>query len=360
MITNTHTYIIAEAGVNHDGSLSKAFKLIDAAVECGADAIKFQTFNASKLAARTVKKANYQLARTSANESQYDMLEKLEISFEDHIKLNNYCGVKNIDFLSTPFDDMSLAFLANNLLLKKLKIGSGDITNAPLLLAAGQTNCDIIISTGMCSLSEIEQALGVLAFALTQRSNPSKTAFREAYFSDPGRQALADRVTILHCTSQYPAPFEEVNLRALSTIASSFLLPVGYSDHTDGIAVSQAAAALGATIIEKHLTLDRSSKGPDHQASIEPHQFSKMVIGIRQIEKSLGKPVKIIEKSELSTVKVSRRVLVASQHIEKGEHFTEDNIIVLRAGSGISPFEYWEILGQTATSDFSIGEPIKL
>lgn len=360
MITNTPTYIIAEAGVNHDGSLQKAFKLIDAAVGCGADAIKFQTFNATKLAVNTVKKAHYQMANTSTNESQYDMLKDLEISFEDHVKLKNYCDNKNIDFLSTPFDDVSLAFLANDLLLKKLKISSGDITNAPLLLAAAQTDCEIIISTGMCGLSEIEQALGVLAFGLTQRSNPLKTAFREAYFSDTGRNALADRVSILHCTSQYPAPFEEVNLRALSTIKSSFLLPVGYSDHTAGIAVSQAAAALGASIIEKHITLDRSSKGPDHQASIEPHQFSKMVTGIRQIEKSLGRALKIIEKSEVSTAKVSRRVLVANQNIKKGEHFTEDNISVLRAGSGLCPMEYWEILGQTATSNFSIGEPIKL
>jgi N-acetylneuraminate synthase len=346
-------YIIAEAGVNHNGDLQLAKRLIDVAAEAGADAVKFQTFKADKLVSRNAAKAEYQARLTDAQESQYAMIKKLELDEGAHEALAQHCQTRGIEFLSTPFDLESLAMLAGKFNLARIKLPSGDITNAPLLLTAARTGKPVILSTGMSTLGEIETALGVLAFGYTEKdAPPSLPAFEQAYGSEPGRQALRDKVTLLHCTTEYPAPFAEVNLRAMITLQQVFGLPIGYSDHTPGIAIPVAAVAMGALTIEKHFTLDRNLPGPDHKASLEPDELKQMVVSIREVELALGSPVKQPSASELKNRPIARKSLIAACDIRKGELFTRDNLAVKRPGDGISPMQYWEWLGKIADRDY--------
>lgn len=360
MMKTQHTYIIAEAGVNHNGSMELAKQLIDAAAESGADAVKFQTFQADKLVSKRTPKAAYQQITTTKAESQYEMLKKLEIDIESHQLLIGYAEQKGIQFLSTPFDAESVDLLAKQLDLPKLKVSSGDITNAPLLLKLAAAGKPIILSTGMSSLGEVETALAVLAFGFIHPDgNPSVEAFQQAFISNEGRQALKEKVTILHCTSEYPSPFEDVNLKAMNTLQAAFDLPVGLSDHTSGIAVPIAATARGGVVIEKHFTLDRKLPGPDHQASLEPEELKQMVTAIRQVELALGSPVKHPAPSELKNKTVVRKSLVAARAIQRGEPFTEENLTIKRPGDGINPIYYWNWLKKVADKDYEADEAVK-
>ncbi len=354
------TVVIAEAGVNHNGSRELAFKLVDAAKVAGADIVKFQTFKAKNLASKLAQQAEYQVENTQKEESQLAMLKRLELPYELHHELIDYCNKVGIEFLSTAFDSESLSFLVNDLGLKTLKLPSGEITNAPLILEHARTGCDIILSTGMATLAEVEDALGVIAFGLTQDkfSHPSSNAFKEAYASLEGQSALREKVTILHCTTEYPAPMNEINLRAMDTLGSSFGLRAGYSDHSEGITIPIAAVARGAVLIEKHFTLDKTMEGPDHKASLEPHELSAMVEAIRNVECALGSGVKSPTNSEVKNKAVARKSLVAMADIATGELFTIDNVTVKRPGTGISPFQYWEMLGERSLKSYKQDEEI--
>jgi len=354
------TLIIAEAGVNHNGDTKIAFELVDAAYKAGADIVKFQTFKAKNLVTESAKQAEYQLRNTSKSESQFDMLSRLELSFEAHHQLVKYSQSLGIEFLSTAFDSESLDFLVNDLGLTRLKIPSGDITNAPLVLEHARTGCDLIVSTGMATLSEIEAVLGVIAFGYTIDENiePSESAFMQAYASIEGQKALKQKVTILHCTTEYPAPMSEINLKAMDTLGNAFELPAGYSDHSEGITIPIAAVARGAVLIEKHFTLDKNMDGPDHKASLEPSELSAMVAAIRQVEVALGVGVKSPTESEVKNKAVARKSLVASRSIKAGELLSEDNISIKRPGVGVSPYRYWGLLNKPATGDYSAGDLI--
>lgn len=355
-----HLFIIAEAGVNHNGSLERAIQLVDAAAEAGADAVKFQTFKADKLVGRAAPKAEYQIENTGASESQHEMIRKLELDEAAHLRLKQHCHGKGIEFLSTPFDMESLTMLVSRFDISLVKLASGEITNAPFLLAAARTGKPVILSTGMSDLGDVENALGVLAFGYTRHETaPSLAAFKAAYCSEAGQSALRDRVTLLHCTTEYPAPFAEVNLRAMETLRQAFGLPVGYSDHTPGIAISIAAAALGATVMEKHFTLDRNLPGPDHKASLEPGELAEMVRAIRQVEQSLGSPRKAPAPAELKNRPIARKSLVAARDISPGETLTAENLAIKRPGSGISPIHYWDWLGKVATRAYVADELIE-
>jgi len=345
--------IIAEAGVNHNGSLDMALQLVDAAVDAGVDIVKFQTFKPAKVVSKIAPKAEYQIRQTQDNKSQLEMIEQLELSKAEHRVIKDYCKRKNIKFMSTPFDEDSLGFLVSDLNVDIIKISSGDLTNAPLLLKAAQTQRPIILSTGMGTLGEIEMALGVLAFGYNQSaSKPSIKAFIEAFRSDWGQQLLKSRVTLLHCTTEYPAPYNEVNLRVMDTLNLAFGLPVGYSDHTMGLAIPVAAVARGARIIEKHFTLDKSLPGPDHAASLEPQELNQLVALVRQVEMALGSNIKIPTDTEIKNIAIARRSLIALKDIKMGDCFSEKNLGVKRPGNGISPFRYWELLGEVSTNDY--------
>ena len=345
------TLIIAEAGVNHNGSLDLAKKLVDVAINAGADVIKFQTFKSENLVTKTAVQADYQVVNTGLEESQYSMLKRLELSFEDFIELKKYCDIKNIEFMTTAFDHESLEFIVNTLGVKRLKIPSGEITNGPLILEHAKHKLPIILSTGMSTLSEIEVALGVIAFGLLGLEKPSLNAFQLAYFSDEGQDALKKFVTVLHCTSEYPAPFSDVNLRCMNTFKSTFCLPSGYSDHTNGIAIPIAATAMGASIIEKHFTLDKKMAGPDHNASLDPIQLQQMVASIREVEMAVGNGVKKPTVSELKTREVVRKSLVIKSSIEKFQDL-KYHITIKRPGTGISPMEYWSYIQKRTTKKY--------
>jgi len=345
--------IIAEAGVNHNGDEGMAFALVDAAINSGADAIKFQTFKSEKLVTKNALKANYQTKTTSKEESQLDMLKNLELSYASHHKLLTYCNNNNIEFISTAFDLESLNFLVNDLNLNKIKISSGELTNAPLLLAHAQAGCELIVSTGMSTLDEIEESLGVIAYGFLGGQSPSKKSFKEAFNSDEGKSILNEKVTLLHCTTEYPAPLGDINLNAMQTMKSAFNLKVGYSDHSEGINVPIAATALGATIIEKHFTLDKTLPGPDHIASLDPNELAGMVRAIRIVENIMGDGLKMPMPSELANKKTARKSLVAAVSIKKGDVFTDKNITSKRPGMGISPIEYWGLLGTLAKKSYS-------
>lgn len=353
------TFIIAEAGVNHNGDINLAKQLIDIAADAGADAVKFQTFQADRVVSRYAPKAEYQTQTTGKTESQLEMLRQLELSASDHEVLISHAQSRGIQFLSTPFDVPSLHLLTRDLGLKTIKIPSGEITNAPFLLEIARSAERIILSTGMSTLAEVEAALGVLAFGLTKdKAIPQRGDFEQAFASDQGQQELRDRVTILHCTTEYPAPFAEVNLRAMDTLVTAFGLPVGYSDHTPGIHVSLAAVARGARIIEKHFTSDRTLPGPDHQASLEPQELNQLVRQIREIEQALGDGIKRPTASEWKNRVVARKSLVAAKAIEAGEVFTEENLTCKRPGTGVSPFSYWQTIEQIATRSYDIDETL--
>ncbi len=351
---DSSVYVIAEAGVNHNGEADMALRLIDAAAAGGADAVKFQTFRAEDLVTEAAPKAAYQKAAGDSGESQLAMLRRLELSPATHRDLLAHCRRRGIEFLSTPFDRESLRFLVQDLDLKTLKIASGEITNGPLLLAAAQSGRHIVLSTGMSTLGEVEEALGVLAFGFTaSRGAPSRGAFHAAFDSEAGREALRERVVLLHCTTAYPAPVAEANLRAMDTLREVFGLPVGLSDHTPGIAVAIAAAARGAAVLEKHFTLDRALPGPDHQASLEPGELQDMVAGIRAVTMALGDGDKQPTPSEQRNAPIARRSLVAAKSIRTGETFRTDNVTAKRPGTGLTPLAYWDLLGREATRDYA-------
>jgi N-acetylneuraminate synthase len=356
-------YIIAEAGVNHNGNKAMAFELIDAAALAGANAVKFQTFKAESLVTKNAEMAVYQQQTTNSNDSQFEMLKRLELADETHYELIDYCDYRGIEFLSTAFDVDSLNFLVNDLNLKTLKIPSGEITNGPLLLEHAQTNCNLIISTGMATLGEIEEALGVLAFGLLNneksKTAPSKATFQESFYSGAGQQILKEKVTVLHCTTEYPAPLHDINLNAMITMRNAFGLKTGYSDHSTGITVPVAATAMGATLIEKHFTLDKTLQGPDHRASLEPDELSSMVSAIRVVEQVMGSRIKGPMSSELQNRAIARKSLVVSQEIQAGEIFTSNNITQKRPGTGISPMDYWDVLGSVSSQRYLEEDMIK-
>ena len=327
-------YIIAEAGVNHNGRFELACRLVDAAKAAGVDCIKFQTFKSSKLVSRTAKKAEYQ-KQTTGDSSQQEMLKKLELTYDEFIALKHYCDEQKICFLSTPFDFDSIEFL-NSINMPFWKIPSGEVTNLPYLLKLAQTGKPVVMSTGMCNMKEIEAAIHVLT------------------------ENGTSEIRLLHCNTEYPTPYEDVNLRAMETMRNAFHLEVGYSDHTKGIEVPIAAVALGATLIEKHFTLDRNMEGPDHKASLEPDELAAMVSGIRHIEKALGSGNKTPSSSEQKNIIVARKSIVAATDIRKGDVFSEENLTVKRPGTGISPMRWFDILGTVADRDYKEDELIEI
>ena len=332
------TFIIAEAGVNHNGSLEIAKKMIEVAKECGADAVKFQTFKAENVISKFAPKAEYQKQTTGKSESQLEMVKKLELSFDDFVELKNYCDKVGIMFISTPFDFESIDFL-NSIGMEILKVPSGEITNLPYLEKIGRLNKKVILSTGMADLGEIEDALDILIQSGTKKEN----------------------ITVLHCNTEYPTPYEDVNLRAMLTIKEAFKVNVGYSDHTLGIEIPIAAVALGATVIEKHFTLDRTMEGPDHKASLEPKELKEMITAIRNVEKALGDGIKKPSKSELKNIPIVRKFIVAKKDIKKGEIFTEETLTVKRTGKeGVSPTRWYEIIGKKSPREFQKDEMIEL
>lgn len=331
-----HTIIIAEAGVNHNGNMDIAKRLIDAAADAGVDYVKFQTFKTENLVSFNAPTAEYQKAATQET-SQYAMLKRLELNEQQHIELIEYCNKKGVKFLSTAFDMDSIDLL-ESLNLDLWKIPSGEITNYPYLARIAATGKPIIMSTGMCDTSDINNALDALI----------------------ENGATNESITLLHCNTQYPTPYEDVNLLAMNTIKSDYGLATGYSDHTQGIEIPIAAVALGACVIEKHFTLDRNMDGPDHKASLEPAELKKMVEAIRIVEQALGSASKTVSPSEAQNKSIARKSIVAKRNIHKGETLTEDNITVKRPGNGISPMKWREVIGTPATRDFAPDEPIEM
>lgn len=328
-------FIIAEAGVNHNGSLETAMQLIDTAVKAGADAVKFQTFKAENLVCKDAGKAAYQMETTDREESQLAMLKKLELTSDMHEQLMSYCREKEIMFLSTPFDMDSLHYLVG-CGMPIVKVPSGEITNYPLLREVGKTERSVILSTGMSTLDEVKAAIAVL------RENGTR------------------EITVLHCNTEYPTPYADVNLKAMLTLKDELGVSVGYSDHTEGIVVPVAAAALGATVIEKHFTLDKTMEGPDHKASLEPGELREMVSAIRNIEMALGDGRKEPSQSEQKNIAVARKSIVAKRDIAMGEVFSEDNLATKRPGTGISPMNWNEIIGKRAKRGFQTDELIEI
>jgi N,N'-diacetyllegionaminate synthase len=322
-------FIIAEAGVNHNGSVDLAKKLIDVASDAGADAVKFQTFKAENLVTKDAQKAEYQKRNSNKKESQFDMIKKLELDIETHKNLISYCHSKNIIFLSSPFDIDSI-YTLNDLGLEIFKIPSGEITNLPYLRQIGKLNKKVILSTGMSDIKDIKNALDVITCEGTTKEN----------------------ITVLHANTMYPTPMSDVNLKAMTTIGNTFDIAFGYSDHTMGIEVDIAAVAMGANCIEKHFTLDRSMNGPDHKASLEPDELKSMVKAIRNIEKALGSNIKKPSKSEKSNIKSARKSIVAKTKIKQGDVLTEKNLTIKRPGNGISPMRWDEIVGTKATKNY--------
>lgn len=356
----SRTFIIAEAGVNHNGSLEIAKELVSRAAKAGADAVKFQSFKAENIISKHAEKAEYQKKTTGNEESQLEMVKKLEMSQAMHEELVACCKTHDIQFLSTPFDLESIDLLARDIQVDQLKIPSGEITNAPLLLKAAQTGLPIILSTGMSTLGEIEEALGVLAYGYLEVDHvPSRDRFADAFFSVEGQLSLQKKVTLLHCTTEYPAPYEDVNLRAMDTLTAAFGLPVGLSDHTNGIAVPIAAVARGAKVIEKHFTLDKNLPGPDHKASLEPDELKQMIDSIRQVEQALGSAMKHPTSSERKNKSIVRKSLVAARSIQEGEMFGPHNVTAKRPGTGISPMLYWNLIGTAANRDYEEDEVIR-
>ncbi len=331
-----NTLIIAEAGVNHNGDINLAYKLIEKAKEAGADIIKFQTFSAEKLVTKEAKKANYQIQKNDGNKNQLEMLTNLELSPEQHYSLMKCCSENSIEFLSTAFDIENIKFLSK-LNLNRYKIPSGEITNVPYLREFGRFDTPVILSTGMATLGEIDSAIRILV-----ESGLSKK-----------------QITVLHCTTEYPAPFEEINLSAMASISTAFNIDIGYSDHTNGIEIPIAAVALGAKIIEKHITLDKSLPGPDHKASLQPDEFKSMVRSIRIVEKSIGDGYKEPSPCEKKNISVTRKYIVASRKIKRGEIFLSDSITTKRVGYGISAIFWDQIIGKISNRDYQIDEPIK-
>lgn len=330
-----HVIIIAEAGVNHNGSFELAKKMVDAAKEAGVDYVKFQTFNPKKLVSKYAEKAEYQKETTGSDETQLQMLQKLTLTEDNFLSLRDYCREVGIGFISTPFDLDSIAFL-EAFDMDFWKVPSGEVTNLPYLEAIARTKRKVVMSTGMCDMNEIQDAIEVL----------EKNGTTE--------------IILLHCNTQYPTPYEHVNLKAMNSIKDALHKEVGYSDHTQGIEVPIAAVAMGATVIEKHFTLDKNMEGPDHKASLNPSELQQMVVAIRNIEQAIGNGVKEPSSSEMANKGVARKSIVASRSIKQGEVFSEENLTTKRPGTGISPMKWYDVIGKVAPRDFSEDEIIEL
>tara|TARA_B100000029_G_scaffold516583_1_gene631437 strand:- start:3219 stop:4226 length:1008 start_codon:yes stop_codon:yes gene_type:complete len=335
-LNKSHIIIIAEAGVNHNGSIPMAKEMIDVAADAGADLVKFQTFTAEKLVIKTAKKADYQKNSSDQTESQFQMIKKLELSRNDHEILLEHCNKNNIQFLSTPFDRQSINLL-DEINIPFFKIPSGEITNLPYLRHIGGIGKPVVISTGMATISEVKNAMSILLDAGIKQND----------------------ITVLHCNSEYPSPMKDVNLKAMQTLENELGVKVGYSDHTLGIEVSVAAVAMGAKVIEKHFTLDRNLYGPDHGASLEPSELKEMISAIRNIERALGDGVKKPSQSEIKNLLISRKSIVSKRPIKKGELFSKENLTVKRPGNGISPMKWDEILGSVSIRDYLKDELIQ-
>ncbi len=349
------TYIIAEAGVNHNGSLEMAKELVDVAKWAGADAVKFQTFKAENLVTRSAKQAEYQVHNLGESTSQFDMLKKLELSFEEFTELKNYCAATHIEFLSTPFDVESADFLLDEVGMSTVKIPSGELTNSPFIHYIATKRKPIILSTGMATMDDIHDALSFIAYGLAYPEQlVDLDQVQTFYQSSEAKLLLTDYVTVLHCTTEYPAPFETINLSAVNEMKKELQLPIGFSDHSEGIAVPIAAVALGSVIIEKHFTLDRNLPGPDHLASLEPKELKEMVTGIRAIEQSLGTGEKIPTSIELENRQAARKSIVAKVQIVAGDILTESHLAIKRPGTGMPPTAYWSLMGKAAKQSYEV------
>lgn len=354
------TYIIAEVGVNHNGSLEMAKELIKVAKDSGANAVKFQTFKAESLVTKNAEQAEYQIKNLKGSSSQFEMLKKLELSYEEFEHLQAFCKMQNIEFLSTPFDVDSADFLIDRLGIDKVKIPSGELTNAPFLHYIATKGNKMIVSTGMADLDEIHEALSYIAYGFANPTEPvNEQHVKTFYHTDHAKALLHEHVVLLHCTTQYPAPTESINLKAIKTLEQEFQVPVGFSDHSAGINLAMVAVGMGATVVEKHFTLDRSLEGPDHKASLEPDELKAFVSGIREVETALGDGIKRPSENEFQNRIPARKSIVAKESIRAGEEFTMSNITVKRPGSGIEPKKYWALLGKKASRDFKEDELIE-
>ena len=354
------TIIIAEAGVNHNGSLPRALEMVEVASDAGADLIKFQSFKAEKLVTKTVQKAQYQIQNTQKKaETQFEMLKSLELTDADHHQLIEACQKNDIGFLSTAFDEEGMKYIATELDLPVVKVSSGDLNNPLILLAAAESGKNIILSSGMSDLTEIESALTILAFGYLGKSEkPSLEKFKLAWGETAARKTVLEKVTVLHCTTEYPTPVEDANLHAMLTIKDKFGVKVGYSDHTLSPVIPAAAVAMGATVIEKHFTLDRKLEGPDHIASLEPSELKFMIEQIRLVEKAKGDGNKVVAQSEMKNIPIARKSLVAVDNIRAGELFTINNLTIKRPGTGVSPLYFWDYIGAKADRDYLVDELI--
>ncbi|MBG78864.1 MAG: N-acetylneuraminate synthase [Alphaproteobacteria bacterium] len=381
-MTSSKTLIIAEAGVNHNGDINRAFDLIDIAAEAGADIVKFQSFRADKLASKNAPKADYQIKNSDqgTDESQYDMLKRLELSERDHAALIAHCKKRNIAFLSTPFDIDGLHMLVDKFGITTIKLGSSELTNGPILLAAAQTGHKVIFSTGMGSLNEIKEALNILAYGYLNKTPPSSRSDFQNMLNDAAAlEVLREKVTVLHCNTAYPTPLEDVNLKAMRTISDTFGVPTGYSDHTMGIDIPLAAVVMGATVIEKHFTQDRTLPGPDHKASLQPDELKAMITAVREaerliennrnvelaeilkrpnIQKALGNGLKEPSASEKINAHMARKSIMAARHIPAGATLGANDIAIKRPASGASPMEYWDILNKIVDQTYETDQPL--
>ena len=350
----SHVFVIAEAGVNHNGDIEKAKLLVEEAARCGADVVKFQTYKTENLVTANAPKADYQKndeEGPKATTSQFEMLKQLELKEEDHFILKEHCQKHKIEFMSSAFDLESLDFLVNKVGVERLKVPSGEITNGPLLFEMAKFNLPIILSSGVSTLTDIAEALAVLSLARAGKV-PGEDEIQKAVAEKLYQSAFKEGLTLLHCTSEYPTPYSDVNLRAMETIGRHFELPVGLSDHSAGVNVPIMAATLGAVCIEKHFTLDKELPGPDHKASLNPNELDAMIQGIRQAEMAIGHGKKEVADSEAKNKGIVRKSLVAARSIEAGEVFSQENLTVKRPGGGCSPMAYWNLLGKVAQSNY--------
>lgn len=354
-----NTYIIAEAGVNHNGSFEMAKKLVKVAKEAGANAVKFQTFRAENLVTKEAMQAEYQVENLGESTSQFEMLKKLELSFDEFKSLKNYCDYIGIEFLSTPFDYDSVDFLVDKLQMQTVKIPSGELTNSPFIHYIATKQKSMIISTGMATIDEIHEALSFVAFGLARPSDDVIIdRVHSFYKTDEAKDILQRFVTVLHCTTEYPAPIETINLKAMNQLSEELGLPIGFSDHSQGITIPIAAISMGAIVIEKHFTLDRALPGPDHVASLEPIELTAMINSIRQVESALGTGLKQPTLNEMKNRVAARKSIVAKVDIKQGEMLNMSNITIKRPGNGISPSKYWSLLGKKATKFYQKDEQI--
>ncbi|MCM0626388.1 N-acetylneuraminate synthase [Lysinibacillus sp. OL1_EC] len=353
------TYIIAEAGVNHNGSLEMAKELVKVAKEAGADAVKFQTFRAANLVTKQAEQADYQVDNLGEATSQFEMLKKLELSYDEFKELQAFCQIENITFLSTPFDFDSVDFLLDELHMDTIKIPSGELTNAPFIHYIATKQKTIILSTGMATIDEIHEALAFLAFGLARSQEPVEVEQVQAFYQTvEAQEVLKKYITLLHCTTQYPTPVTSINLNAMQEMWKTFQLPIGFSDHSEGIHIPIGAVSMGATVIEKHFTLDKALEGPDHIASLNPAELKDMIQRIRDIEVALGDGIKRPTPIELQNRLPARKSLVAKTSIKAGEIFTKDNLTIKRPGSGIAPSKYWSYIGKIAIKSYHEDELI--